>query len=97
MSCNISTKDSRIVDAERWTFITVLRSFDELGLGTNWLDLRSFAAKLRKFLRPTLCLSYSVKSILDELGRVARCFSSGGTYYNAAGNIRFVSNPIVKP
>jgi hypothetical protein len=72
-----------------------LRRFDELD--TDWLNPSSFAAKLRKFLRPVCRLTYSIKSIADELDRVARWFSSGGTYYSATGNVRSVSGPIVKP
>ena len=36
-----------------------------------------------------------VKSIADELDRVARWFSSGGTYCNATGNICSISGPII--
>ena len=42
-------------------------------------------------------LTYSGKSIADELNRVARWFSSGGTYYNLVGKVCSILGPIVKP
>ena len=95
MGCNRSKKDSGIIDTGRWAFIKALQHFNELD--TDRLNPRSFAAKLREFLRPACRLTYSVKSIADELDRVARWFSSGRTYYDAAGNVCSISGPIVNP
>ena len=42
-------------------------------------------------------LTYSVKSITDELNRVTRGFSFDRTYYGVVGNVHSMLGPIVKP
>ena len=48
MGCNISEKESGVVDAGRGIFINALRSFDEEDSGK--LNPRNFATQVRGFV-----------------------------------------------
>lgn len=76
-------------------FVKVLQSFDKLN--TARLNPRLFAAKVCEFVQPLGLLKYSVRSIANEFKRVALWFSSGHTYYDAAGNIRSSLGHVAKP
>ena len=75
------------------TFIKALKSFDA---GPD-IDLtpRSFAVKLRDFSTSSCRLKYSIWQVANKLCRVGEWFTSGGTYYNAAANVRSVDGRIV--
>ena len=70
MGCDISKQSYGIVDAGRGAFVSVLRSFNRKDV----LDLnpRSFATKLRRFMKPQCCFTYSVDGIAQDLDSFAQ-------------------------
>ena len=94
MGCDISERESGIVDAGRGAFLDALQSFYDAD--PKELTARTFVVKLREHARPQCRFTYSSAAIADELDRVARWFTSGGTYYDDDGDVRSVSGCIVK-
>ena len=85
MGCDISEMESGVVGAGRESFIKALRSIGT----TPPEDLTSlmFATKVREFATKRCRLSYSVKSIANEMDRVVRWFTTGGTFYDNDANV----------
>ena len=93
LGCDISPEESGLVGIGRVTYIQALCEFDEEG--AQELRAKPFAEKLRRLARCECRASYSTKHIANELERVARWFTSGGTFYGDDGNLRSVSGKLL--
>ena len=91
LRCDISKQPCGILHVKRSAFLSALRSF--VGKDAAGLNPHSFTVQLRKVAKPQCCLTYSVGEIAQELERVGRWFTTGGTFYNNAGDVCSIAGP----
>jgi len=94
MGCDISEKASGIVYAGPDAFFAALCGFDNKPSHT--LTPKSFATAFHEHVEKRCRDSYSIQFITNEMRRVARWYTTGGTYYDEHANVRSVSGAIVQ-
>ena len=92
--CDISENGCGISGAGKKCFMDALKSFD--GKDVSSLTPKSFAAAIHKYAKPEVKSKYTVQQIEEELIRVYKWFSEGGTYYDDVDNIMSVSGRRIK-
>ncbi|KAL7552027.1 hypothetical protein ACHAWF_017125 [Thalassiosira exigua] len=94
MGCDISVNENGILYAGPKAFFKALRSLDHVP--SSDLSTLNFANALREHVGAACRLSWGVHQLAAELDRVAKLFTSDGTYYDDDGNVLKITGELVR-